>query len=1105
MALTRTKNKIQFVQDILSVFTTFRHSGRAYLEYLRQSIYNEVTIQSGEIDLNIGPDKLQPVITVETKASCTRDLKLAREQQLFPYIKELHTPIGIVTNGVLFEVWEQKKVKTLLVSLDFARIMVDFSKGGLDALPDDEFGRILKLMYLKKDIRYIRDEDLYAIPEIDISEPTSFQNLLNDMAKLMELTKIDVEEQFNIRMAEFEDYELQNKTLNGWRLQKLQKESKQARQLVRYFHRWAEINNIDLGKNANARDKFITETMYILINRILLIRIAEDDQIIPRRISNGAIKDFQHFVGDIKINYNKLLDIAYDTMRGVYEHFFKHDIFDWYIPDSELLLQLLFVFNKYNFAHVNRDILGNLYQKYIDKEERKRLGQFYTPDEVVQYILDSVGYISDAEIENKKLLDPACGSGGFLVPATNRLISRLRKKNYDPITILNKVRDNIYGFDINPFAAHLTETNLLFQVVDLISDAKKLDPDFRMEQFNVFVTDSLRIPEEGQVGKNMSLFENDSLNSVAVQDAEIVKEIKLKQGRFKDGMDFVVGNPPWGGILKKVKGSFLSDQLKNNYESAVRKYDIYVLFIEAGIKWLKEQGKLGYIVQNRFLRADYGEKLRDYVLKTCRIERIIDFGDTRVFTDATNYPCIIILNKKAVDKEELVFIEVNKKADEISPEKLITLIRTASAAKAKHFLSVLQLKQDSLKNLSVWTSGQIKLESLLSRVEGIETLGGLCEEIMEGVTFGGKGSDEIYCVNTDIIQQHQLEKPLIKKVLKGRDIRKWKISWNDRFLVYPYDESGKEVDLKKFPNTYRYLKQFQNILGNRVLDGKEITEWSKNWYSFWRERTPHRFEATKMISPRLATVNSFALDDKGEFYLTDSAVAIIPKNLNVKFLLGILNSRLLFFYIRNSSPFVQGRYYSYTRTYLEKLPVKVPITQREKKIAKEIIKKVDRILKISNIENHLGYEVLVEKFKTDFPQYADLQLFPLHDIPGLKHIQLEKCLRKPDIRREGLRVYLTKSCYLDFANESLAEYTELTLKSMQDNLRGLTKPDILRLVKVPGEEKIVKAILKYNADLKKQKVKQERQREVLDQEIDERVYELYGITADNRKVIEGNL
>lgn len=638
--IARTKNKTQFVKELLSVFKTFRHSGKGYLEYLRQSsggdefdvrdlivksifrklgydendFYNEVTIASGEVDLNIGPSKLQPVITIETKATNTKNLKSARLNQLFPYIKELHTPIGIVTNGIQFEVWEQRKGMTLLVDIDFAPIVADYLKGNLKAISDDDFSKVFKFLYLKKEIRYIRDEDLYTKPEFDISDGINFQNLLQDIAKGMELAKLDLDEQFHLNINDYEAFYQRASKLEGWQLDKTQRQYKRAIQTRRYLKRWAEINNIELENNSNAHDKFITETMYILINRILLIRIAEDKRIIKQRISNGAIKDFKQFVGDIKINYNKLLDIAYETMRGVYEHFFKHDIFDWYIPDSELLLQLLFVFNKYNFTNVNRDILGNLYQKYIDREERKRLGQFYTPDEVVHYILDSVGYTNKAEIEDKTLLDPACGSGGFLVPAVSRLITRLKDKNYDPITILQKVRDNIYGMDINPFAAHLTETNLLFQVVDLISEAKKLAPEFRMEQFNVFVTDSLRIPEEGQKNRNMSLFENGLLNSWAIYDAELVKDIKLKQGNFKEGLDFVVGNPPWRGILTKEKNSAYGNRLKNNFISATGKYDIYVLFIEIAIKWLKNNGKIGLIIQNRFLKANYGDKIRNYIL-----------------------------------------------------------------------------------------------------------------------------------------------------------------------------------------------------------------------------------------------------------------------------------------------------------------------------------------------------------------------------------------------------------------------------------------------------------------------------------------------------------
>lgn len=208
MVSIRTRAKIQFIEEILRVFTNFSHSGKGYLEYLKSpkggdefdirdylikplflkfgykqsDFYNEVTINAGEADLNIGEAPLNPLITVETKSTNIRDLKSARLDQLFPYIKELHTPIGVVTNGILFEVWEQKeKFISQVVVLDFSKIISAYLKGGIDSISDDDFIRIGKLSYLKKEILSIKEEDLYKIPEIDVSEPTAFKNLLIDI------------------------------------------------------------------------------------------------------------------------------------------------------------------------------------------------------------------------------------------------------------------------------------------------------------------------------------------------------------------------------------------------------------------------------------------------------------------------------------------------------------------------------------------------------------------------------------------------------------------------------------------------------------------------------------------------------------------------------------------------------------------------------------------------------------------------------------------------------------------------------------------------------------------------------------------------------------
>ncbi|EQD37066.1 type I restriction-modification system methyltransferase subunit like protein, partial [mine drainage metagenome] len=127
--------------------------------------------------------------------------------------------------------------------------------------------------------------------------------------------------------------------------------------------------------------------------------------------------------------FKQIIFFSYNGANNLYHHFYEKDNpLDWYESgDGELdhvLNRVLWILNQFNFAKVDRDILGKLYEKYLPKEERKALGEFYTPDEVIDYILDAVEYVPNKAIEGKDLIDPACGSGGFLVRATARLIAR---------------------------------------------------------------------------------------------------------------------------------------------------------------------------------------------------------------------------------------------------------------------------------------------------------------------------------------------------------------------------------------------------------------------------------------------------------------------------------------------------------------------------------------------------------------------------------------------------------------------------------------------------------------------------------------------------------
>ncbi|MDI6766533.1 MAG: type I restriction enzyme HsdR N-terminal domain-containing protein, partial [Bacteroidota bacterium] len=368
MSVTRTKNKIEFVELLLSGFVNWEHDGKDYIEYLRTAkggdefdmrdwfvkpifemlgyekgdFNNEHPLFSGKPDFYIKPTMFPPLITVETKPSSAnqKDFLEALTKQLFPAMKELHTPVGVLTNGVRFEVYHQVgKIYKRVIDIDFSGLIIAYKKKGIGVVSDEQFEKIIKLQWLKKNTQAIKDEAFYPPPDVDISESTQFEMLLDDLSSVVEMVKIDVEERFDIFLKEYEDYEERAKHLQGYDLMRLQKEKKDAIKAKKFYEKWAQINNIDLNKSNGAKEKFITETMYILVNRILLIRIAEDKEIIKRRISNGAIKDYKEYVKEIRVNYSKLLDEGYRTIETVYEHLFKRDIFDWYNPDSELLMK----------------------------------------------------------------------------------------------------------------------------------------------------------------------------------------------------------------------------------------------------------------------------------------------------------------------------------------------------------------------------------------------------------------------------------------------------------------------------------------------------------------------------------------------------------------------------------------------------------------------------------------------------------------------------------------------------------------------------------------------------------------------------------------------
>ncbi len=210
-------------------------------------------------------------------------------------------------------------------------------------------------------------------------------------------------------------------------------------------------------------EKLCREGAYTLINRVLFLRICEDKGHIKAKLSRNAIAKWRGMVEDP----SKMLGMAFEEIGESFEGLYKSPLFDsinfedieWNADTINFVLDKL---GAHDFSKISKDILGRAYEQHISRKERKELGQFYTPDFVIDYILDQVRISPD-----KKILDPACGSGGFLMKAYDRLRKQYLEQGWAEEVVHKQIlENNLFGVDINPFATQLTVMNLLLKDLD---------------------------------------------------------------------------------------------------------------------------------------------------------------------------------------------------------------------------------------------------------------------------------------------------------------------------------------------------------------------------------------------------------------------------------------------------------------------------------------------------------------------------------------------------------------------------------------------------------------------------------------------------------------
>ncbi len=491
-------------------------------------------------------------------------------------------------------------------------------------------------------------------------------------------------------------------------------------------------------------EKLCREGAYTLINRVLFLRICEDKGHIKAKLSKNAIAKWREMVEDP----SKMLGMAFEEIGERFEGLYKSHLFDsinfedieW---KADTIYFVLGKLGEHDFSKISKDILGKAYEQHISRKERKELGQFYTPDFVIDYILDQVGISPD-----KTILDPACGSGGFLMKAYDRLRKQYLKQGWAEEVIHKHIlKNNLYGIDINPFATQLTVMNLLLK-----------DLDHPTGEINVVEGNSL---DKTYDGFEMDILETDSPLGTITGVNKQVSLVKLLRER---PFDIVVSNPPYvtlWGIDKTTK-----NYLQKNYKCATGRFNTFTIFLERVIDLISDGGTIGFVVPEGLLSEIEYRFIREYILRTCKILNIA-FLPKDTFTASVDTIAIILQKESNYTKrkENKVGVTVHSNNHTIASTPTYYLNQDLFLANEyKMFLVFLTPETQDI------------YEQIHEQTTPLKTL----VEIQQGIIYSGLPKQDVF--------SNKKQNDEYVKILDGRDIGRYQNNYHlkaeNRYLWY---------------------------------------------------------------------------------------------------------------------------------------------------------------------------------------------------------------------------------------------------------------------------------------------------------------------------------
>jgi len=377
-------------------------------------------------------------------------------------------------------------------------------------------------------------------------------------------------------------------------------------------------------------------------------------------------------------------------------------------------------------------------------------------------------------------------------------------------------------------------------------------------------------------------------------------EVFAEQG----GFDVVIANPPYVRMeeIKELKSHF-----KQVYPQVYGgRADLYVYFYHVGLDMLRSNGVLTFISSNKFMRARYGKGLRQLLTGATTLVTLIDFGDLPVF-EATTYPSVLVMRKREPADGYTV------RALTVDDMQVISQLPHAVREEAW------QQPQRSLRREG-WMLVRPEVLALVRKLRETGTPLGeyVNRQFYRGVVTGYNKAFVIDQATRDqIVAEDPRSAEIIKPWLRGRDVKRWKVDWQELYIIFTYHG----VDIDQYPAIEAYLMPFKERLLARATSAHH------EWYELQQPQMGiyAKFDRQKIVYPDIAPSCTFALDVEGLY--PDCTVFMIPDE--TYYMAGILNSHVVEFYYKNISATIQSDYLRFKNLYMEQVPIPDAIpTQR---------------------------------------------------------------------------------------------------------------------------------------------------------------------------------